>query len=205
MRSPPSMNCCIKLLAQVHVHRAHQTAWRTRQCPRGVSYRTAFLCECREVGGVTHLLCPQRRRIPSIICAVSPCSTLPCIAQCRERSWPPMPRQPRAPTTSTLTRPISPYPCEFPLPAGHAESVTVRRAMPADHHEALPSLLYLCGGLRTRRFMSCLHSLSVLCHSFFSFPPSLCLLYIFFFSTNLIYDHFNRYFIKSSLIKVRIE
>jgi len=87
----------------------------------------------------------------------------------------PMPRRPRATTTLPLTRPpISPYPREFPLPAGHAESVTVRWAMPADHHEALPSLLYLCDGLRRRRFMWCLHS--VLCRSFFFIPFALSVL-----------------------------
>jgi len=35
--------------------------------------------------------CSQRRRIPSIIRAVSPCFTPPCIARRRERSRPPMP------------------------------------------------------------------------------------------------------------------
>lgn len=88
------------------------------------------------------------------------------------------PLQPRAATTLSLTRPpIYPTSRKFPLPVGRAESVTVRRAMPADHHEALPSLLYLCGGLRSERFMWCLHSVS--CRSFFSFSLPLPLLYIF--------------------------
>lgn len=116
--------------------------------------------------------CPQRRRIPSIIRAVSPCFTPPCIARRRrERSRPPMPPPtPYAATISPLTRPpIHPTQRKFPLPVRRAESVTVRRAMPADHHEALPSLLYLCGGLRPGRFMWCLHSVS--CRSFFLLHP----------------------------------
>jgi len=124
--------------------------------------------------------CPQRRRIPSIIRAVSPCFTPPCIARRRrERSRPPMlPPTPCVATISPLTRPpIHPTQRKFPLPVRRAESVTVRRAMPADHHEALPSLLYLCGGLRPERFMWCLHSVS--CRSFFlPHLPPLCLFYI---------------------------
>lgn len=100
----------------------------------------------------------------------------------RERSRPPLPPFPTprnhrfASDTSThLTLP----PRKFPLPVRCAESVTVRRAMPADHHEALPSLLYLCGSLRPGRFMRCLHSVS--CRSFFS---SL------FLSASLLHTHF---------------
>lgn len=111
--------------------------------------------------------CPQRRRIPLIIRAVSPCFTPPCVARRRERSRPPIPPPPPrnhhfASDTSTH---LTPPPRKFPLPVRCAESVTVRRAMPTDHHEALPSLLYLCGGLRLGRFMWCLHSVS--CRSFF--------------------------------------
>jgi len=97
MRGPPSMNCCVKLLTEFHMHRAHQTAWRTRQCQGGGGrIPAAFLCEWSGEVGEVPMPCPQRRRIPSIICAVSPCSTPPCIAQRRERSpvtdAPPTPR-----------------------------------------------------------------------------------------------------------------
>lgn len=66
---------------------------------------------------------------------------------------------------SNMSTHLIPPPHDFSLPARCAESVTVRRAMPTDYHEALPSLLYLCGGLRLGRFMWCLHSVS--CRSFF--------------------------------------
>jgi len=176
MRGPPSMNCCVKLLTEFHMHRAHQTAWRTRQCQgggggfllpfcvSGLEKWGRYPCHARN-GAESHRSfvpfprVPRRRVLRSVERGV--------------RS--PMPRRPRATTTLPLTRPpISPYPREFPLPAGHAESVTVRWAMPADHHEALPSLLYLCDGLRRRRFMWCLHS--VLCRSFF-LPSSLFLFF----------------------------
>lgn len=116
------------------------------------------------------MACLQRRRIPSIIRTVSPCFTPPCVAPCRERSRPPLPslfNLHSAPDTSTH---LTPPPRKFPLPIRRAESVTVRRAMPTNHHEALPSLLYLCGGSRSGRFMWCLQSVS--CHSFFSSSSS---------------------------------
>lgn len=73
-----------------HVHRAHQAAYHARQCPRG-GFPLLFLCVSGEnSGGMLPMLCPQRRRIPSIIRAVSPCFTPPCIARRRERSRPPM-------------------------------------------------------------------------------------------------------------------
>lgn len=115
------------------------------------------------------MACLQRRRIPSIIRTVSPCFTPPCVAPCRERSRPPLPslfNLHSAPDTSTH---LTPPPRKFPLPIRRTESVTVRRAMPTNHHEALPSLLYLCGGSRSGRFMWCLQSVS--CHSFFPHPP----------------------------------
>lgn len=71
----------------------------------------------RERWGYVPMPCPQQRRIPSIIRAVSPCFTPPCIARDKERErergvghrCPPF--QLRATTALLLTRPpISPYP-----------------------------------------------------------------------------------------------
>lgn len=71
----------------------------------------SYVWVLRIVGVCIPMPCPQRRRIPSIIRAVSPCFTPSCIARCRERSRPPMPPfDPRAASTLSLTRPpISPH------------------------------------------------------------------------------------------------
>lgn len=109
--SVPSTDFCLKLLTGNHVYAAHQVAYRARQCPRGGFHPLPSLCEMRGWWGCVSMPCPQRRRIPLIIRAVSPCFTPPCVARRRERGVGHRFRlHPRATSTLPLTRPpISPH------------------------------------------------------------------------------------------------
>ena len=78
--------------------------------------------------------------------AVSPCFTPPC---CTAYWSSPSPSPPSI-TPSLRRSPSNPTPADTPHPW---HLVTVRRAMPTDHHKAY-LLLYLCGGSRRRRFMA---------------------------------------------------